>query len=100
MAGGTLATASMRHGRRITGAALVGVMLQLTAGLAVAARVVVCRAPSGHVAIESVLAGDCCPADHEESRVHELQADTCDGCLDTPLLHAAISTPSTSAASS
>lgn len=78
-------------------ATLLGVMLQLTAGLAVAAQVVVCRAPSGHVAIESVLSGDCCPAADEGPRFHELQAQTCDGCFDTPLLHAGFSTPSKAA---
>jgi hypothetical protein len=76
----------MRHPRAIT-AALLAVMLQLTAGLAAAAQVVVCRTPSGHVAIESEL-NDCCPGGGD--RLHELSSNACDGCVDTPLFQAGI----------
>jgi hypothetical protein len=63
---------------------MVGVLLQLTAGLAVAAQVVVCRTPSGHVAIETELS-DCCPGGGHP--LHEVSSSACDGCVDTPLFH-------------
>ena len=69
-------------------AAVLGVMLQLTAGLAVAAQLVVCRTPNGHVAIESELT-DCCPGGGD--RLHELTSNACDGCVDTPLFQAGLS---------
>jgi hypothetical protein len=76
------------------GAALVGALLQLTASAAVAAQVVVCRAPSGHVELESTLDGDCCPtrAAARDARVLR-SGDACDGCIDTPLLRAAPTPP-------
>ena len=69
-------------------AAVVGVLLQLTAGLAAAAQVVVCRTPSGHVAIESDLS-DCCSSGGDS--LHELSSSACDGCVDTPLFQAGLS---------
>ena len=82
----------MNRRRRAVGAALLGAMLQLTASVAVAAEVVVCRAPGGHVEIESVL-DDCCPPGEASRGARELRDDACDGCLDTPLLQAGLSTP-------
>jgi hypothetical protein len=67
-------------------AAFLGAALQLTASVAVAARVVVCRAPSGHVEIESGL-GDCCGT----IPGHDVSASTCDGCTDTPFLQGGVS---------
>ena len=69
-------------------AAVLGVLLQLTAGLAAAAQVVVCRTQAGHVAIETELS-DCCPGGGD--RLHELSSSACDGCVDTPLFHAGLS---------
>jgi len=69
-------------------AAVLGVMLQVTAGLAAATQVVVCRTPDGHVAIESELS-DCCP--DAGARLHELSSNACDGCVDTPLFHPSLS---------
>jgi hypothetical protein len=83
----------MNRRRRAVGAALLGVVLQLTASAAVAAEVVVCRAPGGHVEIESFLDGDCCPPGEMSHRALELRDDSCDGCLDTPLLRAGLSAP-------
>ena len=68
-------------------AAVLGAALQLTASLAIAAGVVVCRTPSGHVAIESGLDRDCCGATVD----HDLTASTCDGCTDTPFVQASVS---------
>lgn len=82
----------MSRRRRALAVPLLAVMLQLVAGMALAARVVVCRAPSGHLEIESVLDGDCCPAVESEPLRQELRADACSGCFDTPLLHAGFST--------
>jgi len=76
------------------GAAIVGALLQLTASAAVVAQVVVCRAPSGHVELESALEGHCCPARDAARDVRVLRsADACDGCIDTPLLRAAPTPP-------
>ena len=73
---------------RATLAAVLGVMLQITAGIAAATQVVICRAPDGHVAIESELS-DCCPDGGD--RLHELSSSACDGCVDTPLFQAGLS---------
>jgi hypothetical protein len=70
-------------------AALLGVVLQLTASVGVASALVVCWSIDGHVAIES---GDCCPGGPLESRGDALRAArACDGCVDTPLLEAGLS---------
>jgi hypothetical protein len=87
----------MNHRRRAVGAALLGAVLQVTASVAVAAEVVVCRAPGGHVEIESFLDGDCCPPGEGSYRVLELRDDACDGCLDTLLLRAGLSAPTKAA---
>ncbi|HWP65996.1 MAG TPA: hypothetical protein VNO26_08800 [Candidatus Limnocylindria bacterium] len=69
-------------------------MLQLTASAAVAAQVVVCRAPSGHVELESTLDGDCCLARSAARDARVLRSDdACAGCIDTPLLRAAPTPP-------
>jgi len=83
----------MNRRRRAVCAALLGAVLQLTASAAVAAEVVVCRAPGGHVEIESSLDGDCCPPGEVWHGALELRDDACDGCLDTPLLRAGLSAP-------
>src|SRR6185369_15213839 len=76
------------RGLRANLAAVLAVTLQLTAGVAAAAQIVVCRAPSGHVAIESELS-DCCPGSGD--RLHELSSNACDGCVDTPLFQVGLS---------
>lgn len=84
----------MTRRRRALCAALVGAALQFSASLAVAAQLVVCRSPDGHVEIESALDGDCCPTGGFARNVQELRAsEACDGCVDTPLLRAGLSAP-------
>jgi hypothetical protein len=66
-------------------------MLQIAA---VAGQVVVCRAPSGHVEIESAFDGDCCPVATVSYAVQAIGADdACDGCVDTPLVRVGLSAP-------
>jgi hypothetical protein len=69
---------------------IVLAVLQLVLGLGAAADLVVCREAGGAVAVESVLAGDCCP-DHDTLPLAALDpsADPCD-CVDTPLLANAV----------
>jgi hypothetical protein len=72
----------------------MGAALQLCASVAIAAQVVVCRGPEGHIEIESVLDGDCCPTGGRERNLQALRASQgCEGCVDTPLLRAGLSTP-------
>jgi len=60
----------------------------------VAAQVIVCRGPEGHVEIESLLDGDCCPAGAPTRAVHEVRTSPeCEGCVDTPLLRAGLEGP-------
>jgi len=88
----------MSRRRRPVCAALLGAALQFCASAAVAAQVIVCRAPDGRVEIESVFDGDCCPMGGLGRGEHEVRAsEACNGCVDTPLLRAVPSRPAADA---
>lgn len=64
--------------------------LQLVLGLAAAADLVICREASGEIAVESTLAGDCCPDHGAVPQATLGEATERCRCVDTPLLASAV----------
>jgi hypothetical protein len=85
-----------RRSRRAVHVILLAAVLQLFAGVAGAAQVIVCRGLDGHVEIESGFGDDCCPSDALATRATVRTDQGCDGCVDTPATGAGASVPAKS----